>query len=150
MPNHFHLLLKEIAEGGIVQFMQRLGTAYTMYFNKKNSRTGNLFMKPFRSRHVYDDRYFQRVISYIHCNPAERFEHGWKKGVVRNMGKLEHQLRTYRYSSFPDYAGEKRVIAAILSSDGFDVYDSKQPLKILEEARAYYADIATDDPYLVA
>lgn len=150
MPNHFHLLLKETSEGGIAQFMQRLGTAYTMYFNKKNRRTGNLFMKPFRSRHVYDDRYFQRVINYIHCNVVERFEPGWKKGVVRNMRRLEHQLRMYRYSSFPDYVGEKRRTAVILSSDGFDIYDSERPLKMLEEARAYYADIAVDDPYFVS
>lgn len=35
MPNHFHLLLKEIKPGGISEFMQKLLTAYTMYFNTK-------------------------------------------------------------------------------------------------------------------
>ena len=146
MQNHYHLLLKEIIDEGIVRFMQKLGTAYTMYFNKKNERTGNLFMKPFRSRHVYDDRYFQRVIGYIHCNPAERFEPGWKRGVVRNMNRLERQLHEYRYSSFPDYVGEKRAIAAILSQDGFDIYGGASSRKMLDDARMYYADIVIDDP----
>lgn len=145
MQNHYHLLLKEVVEDGIVRFMQKLGTAYTMYFNKKNGRTGNLFMKPFRSRHVHDDAYFQRVVNYIHCNPVERFEPGWKKGIVGNMSKLEQALRSYRYSSFPDYSGEKRQISAILSRDGFDVYNNTSPRKMLEDARAYYADIAIDD-----
>src|SRR3989344_8017211 len=65
MPNHFHLLIKETMEGGITTFMRKLGTAYTMYFNAKNERVGNLFMKPFRARHVGDDRYFQHVLQYI-------------------------------------------------------------------------------------
>jgi putative transposase len=147
MPNHFHLLLKEIVGGGITRFMQKLGTAYTMYFNKKNDRTGNLFMKPFRSRHVGEDRYFQHVVNYIHCNPAERFAPGWKKGVVRDMDRLEKSLRGYRYCSFPDFAGEKRDTSAILSPDAFDVYRNSAPRKMLEDARAYYADVATDDPY---
>ncbi len=145
MPNHYHLLLKEIREGGITQFMQRLGTAYTMYFNTKNDRTGNLFMKPFRSRHVGEDRYFQQVVNYIHCNPAERFEPGWKKGVVRNMNRLEKWLRAYRYSSFPDYAGVRRPIVSILSRDGFEVYRNYGQRRMLDDARAYYADISSDD-----
>ncbi len=146
MPNHFHLLLKEITEGGIVRFMQKLGTAYTMYFNTKNDRIGNLFVKPFRSRHVGEDRYFQHVVNYIHCNPAEVFEPGWKRGVVKNMDHLEKHLRAYRYSSFADYAGEKRAISAILSVDGFDVYVHTAPRKMLNDACAYYASIAIDDP----
>ncbi|MEK7480031.1 MAG: transposase [Patescibacteria group bacterium] len=149
MPNHFHLLLKEIVDGGIIRFMQKLGTAYTMYFNTKNNRVGNLFMKPFRSRHVGEDRYFQHVVNYIHCNPAERFDWGWKKGVVRDMDRLEKQLLKYRYSSFPDFAGEKRPISPILSRDVFDVYRHSTPRKMLDDARAYYASITTDDPGFV-
>src|SRR6266853_650766 len=42
MPNHFHLLLRERVENGISQFMHKLATGYTMYFNKKNNRSGSL------------------------------------------------------------------------------------------------------------
>jgi len=41
-PNHYHLLLKQIVEDGISEFMKRLG-GYTSYFNKKNKRSGSLF-----------------------------------------------------------------------------------------------------------
>jgi putative transposase len=146
MPNHYHLLLKEIREDGISRFMQKLGTAYTMYFNKKYDRVGGLFVKPFRARHVVDDRYFQKVVDYIHCNPAELYEPGWKKGAVRNIDRLEQQLLQYRYSSFADYNGKKRPHATILSRDGFDTYVPQTPKKMLAEARAYYADITMDDP----
>ena len=76
MPNHFHLLLQDAlpAGGGISKFMQKVGTAYTMYFNASRERAGNLFVKPFRSKHVSDDRYFKRVAQYIHFNPIELME----------------------------------------------------------------------------
>ena len=32
MPNHFHLVLKEVVEGGITAFMRKIGTSYTLYF----------------------------------------------------------------------------------------------------------------------
>ncbi|MDQ5931237.1 MAG: REP-associated tyrosine transposase, partial [Patescibacteria group bacterium] len=35
MPNHFHLLLTQIEDRGISKFMQKLTTAYVMYYNKK-------------------------------------------------------------------------------------------------------------------
>src|SRR5271169_2304061 len=65
MPNHFHLVLKETMDGGITAFMRKIGTAYTLYFNTRHERMGNLFFKPFRSRHISNDRYFQHLISYV-------------------------------------------------------------------------------------
>ncbi len=143
MPNHFHLLLKETSEGGITLFMKKVGIAYAMYFNSKNERAGNLFMKPFRSRHVSTDRYFQRVLQYIHCNPAELFESGWKAGKVVNMRTLEKKLLEHPYSSFGSYTGVAAV-SPILSKDGFDIANQMPVSRMLEEARAYYAEIAED------
>ena len=36
LPNHYHLLLYEVSEGGILEFTKRLGNAYTKYFYTKN------------------------------------------------------------------------------------------------------------------
>ena len=93
MPNHFHLLLNEIFEGGISKFMQRLGTAYTMYFNDKYERTGALFQGTFKSRLVEDVNYLLKVIDYIHLNPF--------KG--RNSKEMVTTLSSYKYSSFSAY-----------------------------------------------
>ena len=142
MPNHFHLLLREISDGGITAFMQKLGTAYTMYFNAKNDRVGSLFTKPFRSRRVGTDRYFQHVLQYIHCNPAELYEPGWKSGKVRNMNALAKKLLDYPYSSLGNYAGKRAN--PVLSSDGFEVANQQPILRMLEEARSYYAEVASD------
>ncbi|MFA6006303.1 MAG: transposase [Candidatus Paceibacterota bacterium] len=91
MPNHFHLLLHECREGGISRFMQRLGTAYTMYFNEKNDRSGALFQGPFKSKLVDDEEYLLGVIDYIHLNPRE----------------IEH-LSEYRWSSYHDFCNQKK------------------------------------------
>ena len=143
MPNHFHLLIKEIMEGGITTFMRKLGTAYTMYFNAKNERVGNLFMKPFRARHVGDDRYFQHVLQYIHCNPAELYEPGWKSGRVKNMRLLREKLIEYPYSSLRSYTTKENN--PILSRDGFEIADQLPISRMLIESREYYASIAPEN-----
>ena len=42
LPNHFHLFI-ETPLGNIQRFMQRLNTAYSMYFRYKHSRPGHCF-----------------------------------------------------------------------------------------------------------
>jgi len=37
MPNHIHLLLKQIKDNGITRFMQKMGGGYANYFNRKYS-----------------------------------------------------------------------------------------------------------------
>jgi REP element-mobilizing transposase RayT len=114
MSNHLHLLLREIDYGGISAFMQKIGTAYTMYFNKKQKRTGALFSGRFKAIHVSSDLYFRRLVNYIHANPAELYESGWKKGIVRDVRKLERRLMAYPYSSLPDYEGVDRAHCKII------------------------------------
>jgi len=143
MPNHFHLLIKEKKEGGISAFMRKLGIAYTMYFNSKHERVGNLFVKPFRSRHIATDRYFQRVLQYIHCNPAELYEEKWKAGVVKNERLLELKLREYPYVSLAAHLEPSRH-DAILSREVFKVANPLPLRRMLEEARSYYRDIAEE------
>lgn len=142
MPNHFHLLVHEITEGGISAFMQKLGTSFSMYFNVKRQHVGNVFVKPFRSKHIDDDPYLQRVVQYIHLNPAELFEREWKTGYVRDMRSLEKKLGTYRYSSLSDYEGTKRVENAILDKKSMAMFSDRPPLlDTLTEAAEYYADL---------
>ena len=146
MNNHPHLLLKEEVEGGISSFMQKIGTGYTMYFNIKRERIGNLLVGPFRSKHITDDRYLRRVVQYIHLNPAEIFEPDWKKGIVRNKEILEKKLRDYKHSSLPDYLDELRPQRAILDEEAIDFLSDDLPSlgEVLHDAGAYYAELADE------
>jgi putative transposase len=129
MPNHFHLLLRERTGKGVSTFMQRVGTAYTMYFNTKNERTGALFAGRFKSKHVKDDEYFKRLVNYIHANSAELVEPGWKSGNIRNRKRATEHLLSYPYSSLADYLlDEERSEASIINrKELLDFYDDSFP-----------------------
>ncbi len=67
-PNHFHFILEEITEGGISEFMKRLGGGYTNYFNDKYDRSGSLFQGRFKSAHINNDAYLLHLSVYVNLN----------------------------------------------------------------------------------
>ena len=67
-PNHFHFLLKQVAENGISQFMKRVAGGYSWYFNHRNHRSGSLFQGPFRAKHVTSNEYLLRLSAYVSLN----------------------------------------------------------------------------------
>ncbi len=122
MPNHFHLLLYEKKEGGISMFMEKLLTAYSMYFNKKNSRTGKLFEGVFKATHANNDRYLKYLFSYIHLNPIKIIDPHWKENGISDRGKAQKYLENYPYSSYLDYLGRVRGENLILNKEAFPEY----------------------------
>ena len=142
MPNHVHFVLKEVEEGGIAAFMQRIFTGYTMYFNKKNDRTGALFAGSYKSKHLATDRYFKHAINYVHMNPIELYEPDWKQGSG-NLGTIEEKLRAYKYSSLLDHTGTNRPEKKLLGSEVFTLFDAPTSLStMLFDAQAYYREIS--------
>lgn len=122
MTNHFHLLIKEKIENGISKFMQKISTAYSMYFNKKYKRTGGLFEGKFKSQHINIDRYLKYIFSYIHLNPVKFIEPEWKKAGIKDIKSTIEYLKNYQYSSYLDYSGEKRLRSKILDMKEFPKY----------------------------
>ena len=122
MGNHFHLLLREKVLNGISAFMQKLSTAYAMYFNRKRERTGSLFEGKFRARHATDDDYLKYLFAYIHLNPVEHIEPTWKEKGIIDIKKVETYLAGYSYSSYLDYLGMERPQVAILNRTAFPDY----------------------------
>src|SRR3989344_2502277 len=137
MPNHFHFVLKEIQEGGIALFMQKVFTGYTMYFNQKNERTGALFAGTFKSKHVLDDRYLKHLVSYLHLNPAELYEPRWKENQANSLS-IEKRLREYPYSSLPEFMGDVRPQRLLLGSSVFQLFDRMPSLQqMIRDAKVY-------------
>jgi REP element-mobilizing transposase RayT len=124
MPNHFHILLSGVDEGSVSKFMQKVITAYVMYFNKKYQRTGSLFEGKFKAEHVNNDKYLKYLFSYIHLNPVKLIEPKWKEKGIQNNIKVMEYLKGYRYSSYLDYLGIKRPENIILNADRFPNYFS--------------------------
>lgn len=122
MPNHFHLLLHEKTEGGISAFIGKLLTAYSMYFNKKNERTGKLFEGPFKATHASSDEYLKYLFSYVHLNPVKIIDPKWKKNGIADRKKAQQYLANYPYSSYLDYASAERGEKLILNKTAFPEY----------------------------
>jgi putative transposase len=106
MPNHFHLILKQLKEQGISKFMLKIGTGYAMYFNQKNQRTGRLFEGSFKSILITRDEYMIHLSRYIHLNPIELIEPDWKEKGIKDWRRVNKYLSQYRYSSYLDYIGK--------------------------------------------
>ncbi len=122
MPNHFHVLITEIQEGGISRFMQKFTTAYVMYYNKKYKRTGSLFEGKFKAQHAGDDRYLKYLFSYIHLNPLKLIYKNWKENGVYDKKEALQYLTNYKYSSYVDYLGSERIMNKILDVKVFPEY----------------------------
>ncbi len=122
MPNHFHILIKENVEGGISLFMQKLSTAYTMYFNKKYKRSGALFAGTFKAKHIDSDIYLKYSYSYIHLNSIAIIDKGWKNKKIENIFKAKKFVKEFKYSSYMDYLGEERLENQILNREEFPKY----------------------------
>jgi putative transposase len=122
MPNHFHLLMREVQEDGISRFMQRLTTGYTMYFNKRHERSGALFQGKFKATHSDNDAYLKYLISYIHLNPIKLIDSKWKEDGIKDQKKAEDFLGRFRYSSYLDYLGQDRIEKMILNKNALPNY----------------------------
>ncbi|MEK7081469.1 MAG: transposase [Patescibacteria group bacterium] len=122
MPNHFHILITEKTNGGISKFMQKLSTAYSMYYNKKYKRIGGLFEGKFKSQHADTDRYLKYLFSYIHLNPIKLIQRDWKENGIKNKKEAINHLNKYIYSSYLDFIGEKRIQNKILNKESFPKY----------------------------
>ena len=143
MPNHPHLILKQVADGGIARFMQKVFTGYTMYFNLKNKRTGALFAGTYKSRHISNDQYLKQAISYVLLNPAELFADDWKKGMI-DLSQIREPLLAYRFSSLSDFLGSKRQENKIVTEMG-EFYEKKPTLdEMLSYAISYHQENPAD------
>ena len=107
MPNHIHLLVKQLKDEGISQFMRKFGAGYAAYFNKKYNRKGHLFQGRFRAVHIKTNEQLKTVFVYIHTNGISLIEPKWKEIGIKNPEKVIEFLENHKWSSYPDYIGKK-------------------------------------------
>jgi putative transposase len=138
MPNHIHLLLKQVKDGGITQFMRKFGTGYATYFNKKYNRKGHLFQGRFKAVHIETNDQLKNVFVYIHTNGISLIEPNWKERGVNNSRKVIKFLETYKWSSYPDYIGKKAFPSVTERDFLLEVMRGKEGCKEFVEAWISY------------
>lgn len=108
MPNHFHFLVEELKENGVVRFMQRLGSSYGKYFNIKYDRPGSLFQGRFKAVHIKRDDQLKYLLAYINAiNPAQLIEPKIKENGIKDLGKILEGINKYSWSTHFEYMGKR-------------------------------------------
>lgn len=125
MGNHFHLLVRELAEGGISRYMQRIEVAYTKYFNTKYDASGHVFQGRYKAVHVADNEQLMHLSAYIHRNPREL--KSWKGKEVE-----------YPWSSYQDYVKENRWGGLLAQEIILDQFEGT--------AKSNYSDFVKSSP----
>ncbi len=103
MPNHFHMLIKNLEDLVLSVYMHRVLTAYGKYFNAKYNKTGHVFEGPFNAVHINKNSQLLHLSAYIHKNPKEITE--WAD-----------RYEKYPWSSYQDFIGLNRW-GDLISSD---------------------------------
>jgi len=124
MPNHFHFLLKQTDEKGIMNFLRLFENSYTRYFNLKHGRIGHLFQGQFKSVHIETTEQLLHVSRYIHLNPLT-------SGVVTTLSELEK----YPWTSYPTYLNEIKSITELITTT--PIFDEFQTI---EKYRTFVSD----------
>lgn len=107
MPNHYHLMVRQVTEGGVTEFMRKLGTGYTNYFNQKCKRVGALFQGKFKAVLIEQESHFVYLPYYIHFNPLDIVMPMWRESSIPDYREAITFLESYRWSSHLDYLGKK-------------------------------------------
>lgn len=124
--NHFHLLMKEITEGGISKFMHRVSMSYAKFINEKYHESGSLFQRPFRSRLVEEDADFRNLAVYIMVKNSFELYPGGLQNAIENFDDAYEQTVKNPLNSLGVYAGirESPVITKDLLGELFETPES--------------------------
>lgn len=125
-PNHYHFILKQVADKGIENFMHKIGISHTKYYNQKNKRNGSLFQGVFKSAHVDSNEYLLYLSAYVNKN---NFIHGYSMDD------------NWSYTSLFDYLGKRNdklvnkeiVLGQFKNVDEYEEFIDKNALYMREK-----------------
>lgn len=95
MPNHFHILARQLKDNGVSNFMRKFQDSYTRYFNAKNKRVGTIYQGKFKAVLIETDEQLFHVSRYIHLNPY--------------AAKLTNYPEKYPWSSYNSYLKNEKT-----------------------------------------
>ena len=144
MPNHVHLVIRQVQNDGISKFMQKLG-GYVLYFNKKYDRKGHLFQNKFQAVHIRTNDQLRTVFVYVHSNPIAIIFPGWKEKGIEDFKKAVDFIENYKWSSYLDYLG-KSNFPSITNREFFKkvIGDAKECREFVNDWLKYKREISKD------
>lgn len=92
MPTHLHLILKQLTNKGISDYMRKVLNSYSSFFNIKHHRKGPLWESKFNNVLVESDEQLLHLTRYLYLNPVTA-------GIVKKPD-------LWQYSSYREYLGQ--------------------------------------------
>lgn len=89
MPTHFHLILQQLHDDSISQYINSLLKSYSEYFNIKYKRRGPLWEGRFQAKHIKTDGLLYHMTRYVHLNPVTAY--------------IINDPKEWGYSSYKEY-----------------------------------------------
>jgi len=131
MPNHYHLIIRQLVNNGISEFMRKLGNGYVGYFNEKYHRNGrgSIFQGHFKAVYIKTIRQFINTICYVFTNPVELIEKDWKEVGTKDSQKAIKFLESYKWSNYLDCIGKKNFPSVTNRKPIFEVFGGVENLK---------------------
>lgn len=96
MSNHAHLLIHREKMEDLSKFMQKINTAYAMYYNKTQERVGFVFRNRYYSQEILNQAQLYTCLRYIHNNPVK--------------AKICKEMKDYPYSSYNEFFNKDRKL----------------------------------------
>lgn len=93
----------------------RFFTSYSMYFNTRHSRKGNLFTRRFKRVEIANTAQLQYTVYYIHANPVKH--------------KIKKDFTDYRWSSYQSLMEEENIDIEISFKEVFRWFGGKRAFK---------------------
>lgn len=92
MPNHFHFLIKQEKDSGILNSISKFSLSYSKYFNLIHEKQGPVFEGRFKAIRIVSNEQLLHLSRYIHLN-------SYTASIVKDLNKI----RDYPFSSLKEY-----------------------------------------------
>jgi len=101
MPDHYHLLLKVLADNTLSKYISDVENSFSRYFNIKFKRKGPIWQSRFRCVEIKTDEQLLHVSRYIHLNPTTDY--------------LIDKPEDWEFSSYKDYILNNHYLKNVFS-----------------------------------
>ena len=115
MPNHFHLLIKQLADIGITEYISQVVNSFTRYYNLKNGRKGQIFLHDFKATTIKTDEQLIHTSRYIDLNANS-------SSVINNVKDLE----SYKWAGYKAYIDENYVEPLVNTKPILEMFDNNR------------------------
>lgn len=114
LPNHFHLIVKQLSQILVSKFLGTLLNSYARYLSiKYKLPIGHVFQGRFGATLIDSNKSLLQVSRYIHLNPIRKnlleFDYTYKKSRLLVNRQLVLKTRNYPWSSYQSYLKQKET-----------------------------------------